>query len=72
MENVLSLAKIEGSFAGISLAVAAGKAVLAALEHGPVSIEDIGMDEVQWSEIVQYLARRGVTVRDNVARWTVR
>lgn len=64
--NILSLAGLESQ--GYSLAVAAGKAVLVALGRGgAVSIEDVALDEEQWSEMVAYLGRRGVRVRDNVA-----
>lgn len=65
--DILSLAGLEAS--GESLAVAAGKAVIRALDMwARVQIEDISLDDAQWSEMTAYLARRGVEVKGNVAR----
>lgn len=45
-------------------AVAAGKLVLAALtDASTVTIEDNDLAEDVWEEMVQYLGRRGVTIR---------
>jgi hypothetical protein len=49
-----------------SVAVARGRAVLAALEGAsPVLLDtdDTDGDEAVWAELVAYLERRGVTVR---------
>ena len=70
MTNSISLAGLKA--VNESSAVAAGKAVLGAIESGPVSIEGVPLDEAEWSELVAYLGRRGVRVRDNVATKAVR
>lgn len=46
-----------------STAVAIGRAVLAAIDAGPVAVVGAdGMDEVETSELRQYLSRRGVSM----------
>ena len=54
---------------GESQAVAVGKAVLAALESTDTVDVERGddMDDAQWSELRDYLARRGVTLRNGTA-----
>lgn len=66
--EILSLGSLE-ALPATGLAVTAGKAVLGALETSEaVEIQDVTLDEAQWSEMTAYLARRGVSVRDNVAK----
>ena len=53
-----------------STAVAAGKAVVAALEtEREVEIDSEGVGEDVRTELVQYLGRRGVSVKGSVATW---
>jgi hypothetical protein len=54
---------------GVSQAVAVGQAVMAALaSRNEVDVErGDNMDDAMWSELRDYLGRRGVTLRGGVA-----
>lgn len=74
----VSLVGVEGK--GVSDAVACGKVVLATLdtvERVMIDTDGNDLDDAQWSEMEQYLARRGVAVKYNdelgypVAYWCV-
>lgn len=61
--KIVNIGEVEAT--GTSVAVARGKAILAALETEPevmIDTDDTDGDETVWSEMTAYLARRGVTV----------